>query len=312
MTEHLEAIYPYPEIKSLFLNLVKEGRTETSSHPFVREVKEVEIEEVQDPVLKAARRCIQWQKRNKGIGYISSSPRHDRGKEVLIAAYIASAFAKREIETTPLIVPIDDFYKFLPGILSLVAKTRAFERVRKRMFPQENFALILTDFSDSRVFTQEILDQVPNQDNAGLELLERSSFGERLIEFAQNLGGIFEQQRGDLNAVLKIIGKGKETEETRLLLATGLLLQDKQIWQGLWYERKEEGTSLYIVAPLSFHDAMNRLNLGWGHGGIDYRNRASLSLGDWDKPPFEKVELTKYHQQGLPFEEFKRKIEPYL
>ena len=62
---------------------------------------------------------------------------------------------------------------------------------------------------------------------------------------------------------------------------------------------------------------MNRLNLYWGHGPIDYRVRASNMLGNLDEPLLEdklesEVELRDYHSQGLPLEEFQRRIEPIL
>ena len=71
---------------------------------------------------------------------------------------------------------------------------------------------------------------------------------------------------------------------TRLLLATSLLLTDKQLWQSLWYEGRPRGTPLFIITSQAFHDAMNRLNRSWGHGGVDYKYRANCSLGDFELP----------------------------
>mgnify|MGYP001485686259 CR=1 FL=1 len=100
---------------------------------------------------------------------------------------------------------------------------------------------------------------------------------------------------------------------SKLLLVTCLLLQDIQRWQDLWYENKVEGTPLYVVAPMVFHDAMNRLNASWGHGAFDYQYRAANSLGDNAKPLFEpNIELPNYREQGLSLEQFRQKVEEFL
>lgn len=302
-------------ITESFRHLLEQGNPETSSCPFVQELKKVRIKDGEETKLRRIGRRIQWEDRNGGIGYLSSSTGHDRPKELLAAAYIAKCFSERKISTQAVVVPVDEFYRFTPGNSSLVGKTKIFNEVAEEQNPGQDFALILTGFTESDIFTQKVLEQVPTQNNAGLDIFKTTLFGKKLLKFAtEQLPLIIEREKGDLNAVLKkIIGtQDGQEKNARLLLATGLLLQDRQAWQDLWYEGRKKGTPLYIVAPMSFHDAMNRLNLGWGHGGIDYSRRASYSLGDNNKPPLEEIELQNYHEQGVSAEEFERRIKPLL
>ncbi len=283
----------------------------------MNKLKGVSLSEDEENRLEIVGRRIIWQEDNKGFGYLSSSSKHDREKEAKAAFFIARCFQEKENGVKPLVLLIDDIYAFIPETASLVYKTQIFDKIASEQNPREDFAIILTGFSDSEIFTQEILEQVPTQNNAGLGPGKETPFGQDLMEFATGqLRLLIEEEKGDLKAVLgKIVGtkKGYPEEDGKLLLATGLLLQDIQVWQNLWYESKKKGTMLYIVAPMSFHDAMNRLNLGWGHGGIDYSTRASNSLGNEDAPPLEDgVELKNYHYQGLSSEEFKGRIEPIL
>lgn len=320
MTDKFESQQDYsrhPEhITESFRGLLKQGNLETSSLSFVQELNTVEIQDNDNARLSKIGILIECQDRNAGVGYLSSSAKHDRQKELLTTAYVARCFREREIETLPLIVPVDQFYHFAQGNLSLVLKTSIFNEIAKEQNPGQNYALILTGFTDSDIFTQKVLEQVPTQDNAGLDISRKTEFGKELIDFARNqLPLIIEQEKGDLNAVLKRIIGTREGQDNnaRLFLVTCLLLQDIQMWQNLWYESKGKGTPLYIVAPLYFHDAMNRLNYGWGQGVVDYRYKASCSLGDHREPPLEEeIVLQSYHEQGLPAEEFKRRIKPLL
>lgn len=259
--------------------------------------------------------------RNKGHGYISSSSGYDKEKELKLVSYVARCF--REGGVQPVVVSIDEFYRFYPVRLSLVRKTLTFDRIAENQQPEQDFAIILTGFTESAIFTQQILDQVPYQPNAGLDVSsERTQFGNDLLMFAaRKLPSLIKKENGDLSAVLETIMKTGNfpEEDARLLLVTGLLLQDIQAWQDLWYEqkawegKKPKGTSLYIVAPKSFHDAMNRLNIHWGHIAVDYRYRAANSLGNADEPPLEDTDVeTRYYKQGISGEEFQRRIGPIL
>jgi len=326
MTDNLEIQKPYQDPEKLieqYRELVTQGDMEISPNPFVQRLKaqesqSVEVEGIDTSELRTAIRRIDWTNRNTGIGYLSASADHDRRKELSATKYIAGAFETRKVKTKPLIIPIDSFYKFMPSTASLVTKTERFNEIAAGQDPQQNYAIILSDFTESNVFTQEVLEQVPTQRNAGLDSLSNTEFGVKLLDFSRKeLPIIIEQANGDLRTVISVIG-GEQERDAKLLLATGLLLQDAQRWQGLWYEGREKGTPLYIVAPFSFHNAMNRLNFDWGHGATDYRYRASNSLGNYDDPVFGegKVESQDYqyyyHKQGLSQEEFRRRVEPIL
>ena len=127
-----------------------------------------------------------------------------------------------------------------------------------------------------------------------------------------------EEEKHDLDAVLKrVIGtRSVPEEDAKLLLATGLLYENARLWQGLWANKNDDETKdnvpLYIVAPLSFHNAMKRIS----QDGDDFFNRASNSLGANDTPPLEDVpraKLEKYHRkQGLSAAEFEKRIKPLL
>jgi len=325
MRANLEIQEPYQGPKKLieqYRELVTQGDIEISTNPFVQRLKAQESEGVEVDRIDTSRltipiRKIKRENRHAGIGYLSTSENHDSQKELLATKYIVDAFKTRKVETKSLIIPIDSFYKFIPSNASLVAKTELFNEIAGKQDSQQNYAIIISDFTGSNVFTQEVLEQIPTQRNAGLEIFSNTEFGIKLSDFSQKkLPIIIERANGDLRTVISVIGGGQE-RDARLLLATGLLLQDAQKWQGLSYENKEKGTPLYIVAPFSFHNAMNRLNFDWGHGGPDYRYRASCSLGDFDEPVFGELKSyydfsTIYHKEGLSQEEFRRRVEPIL
>lgn len=300
------------EVMESFDALLEQGDVKTSPHSFVQEVRTVTPTAGERKKLR--RIAIDLDKdRNGGFGYVSSSSKHDRTKELLVTSHLADCFLKREVSTKPIIISVDDFYTFLSEQPSLVEKTRAFDRLTKITKPGQDFAIILSDFTGSKIFTEQILEQVPTQLNAGLELDNEYPLKKRpLFDFATTrLPKLIEQEKGNLDTVLKIISgdQGEVEENARLLLATGLLLQDRQLWQQLRYET----TALYIVAPMNFHDAMNRLNKSWGFGDEDYSHRAHNALGNHDKPLLEEsVELKDYKEQGLSAEEFEKRVGPLL
>ena len=209
--------------------------------------------------------------RRGGIGYLSSSLRHNVEREKLWTALAAKWFSQNEYH--PLIVPIDAIYNLNPGgSLSLVRKVLLLDSISKQDAQGRTYAVILTGVSQSGIFTEEILDRVPDQ----ASLRSRPALYADLLEFS-----------GEPLHVL--ISRGPQgianSHQVRLALGTSLLLQDRQTWQDLWYERSMNGgVPLYIVAPKKFHDAMNRLNEDWGHTLHDYHKRASYSLGSYDVP----------------------------
>ncbi|MCB9800610.1 MAG: hypothetical protein H6773_00305 [Pseudomonadales bacterium] len=307
----------WPEhILSEYRAILDQGILELSSLENVRQLKDLSLTEHEEERLQSVGRIILWSDENRGFGYLSSSVNHDRKKERMTARYIADCFQAKESPVQPIIVLVDDFYHFCPGNPSLVSKTQIFDEIAVEQLPSQDFAIVLSGFTESRIFTQSALKQVPYQDNAGLELGKITQFGNELLYFASNgLRSLIEKNNGNLDAVLKQMSEAGNfpEDDVRLLLVTSLLLQDMQKWQNLWYESRKKGTPLYIVAPMSFHDAMNRLNFEWGHGGLDYRYRASNSLGNHDEPPLENnVTTENYYNQGLSSNDFQRKVSPIL
>jgi len=308
---------------------------ETSKNPFVQQVRQ-DMESLEErikavsggkldlnsPRVRDVKRVIERQSKNKGHGYLGYSVDHDREKEAVATALVASCFLNREVKTQPIIVPIDDFYRFYPALASLVAKTKTFDA--DVIGSKTDYSIILSGFSLSTVLRQDYLEQIPHQNNADLNLSLEGEFGKKFMGFAYEISEKFSQFEGNINQVLESLVKGKQEKigSAKLLLATSLLLQDKQRWQDLWYESKGKGTSLYIVAPMSFHDAMNRLNLCWGHGALDYSHRASLgnnmvplfgSVASENADPFGlDAELPNYENQGFSLAEFRQKVEEFL
>lgn len=290
--------------------LLRLGDTNASADPFVMLVGEKMDEEIDAaellPGIRRARTRIQMADRHAGFGYASASADPDQGNEASAAAYLAQGFRDQLDPIDPVIVPVDQLYRYEPGVLSLV------DKVTSLSAPDHRIAIVLSGFFQSDIFTDDVLKQVPAQDNAGLSPRQFSAFGKRLDAFArERLPLMVARHGGDTSAVVDELGSAGDRENARLLVAVGLLLQDKQRWQNLWYEYGE-GTPLYVVGPQSFHDAMNRLNMSWGHGTTDYSYRARASLGAEELPLNEDEAVGRYHRQGLRAQAFEEKVGPFL
>lgn len=307
----------YPEyLIDEYRRFLDQQNLDNSSNPFVIGLKDKTLTEDEKKRLQRIERMILSLRVNKGFGYMSSSSNHNSEKEKKTTLFISNCFQEKTNPAQPLVVTIDEFYEFIPRKCSLVMKVVIFNDVATDQDPDQQFAIILTDFSNSKIFKQEILEQVPTQKNAGLRLDKETSFGKTLLKFARNqLPLLIEEENGNLVAVLERIIKitGREEKDVNLLLVTWLLLQDIQAWQTLWYENAKKGTPLYIVAPKSFHNAMNRLNLFSEHWWVDYSYRAWNSLGNEEQPLLEDdIDEFNYNEQGISSEEFQKRIEPIL
>lgn len=219
-----------------------------------------------------------------GFGYVSSSFGFSRDFELLWTAIIAKAFYDRNY--IPLVIPIDKFYSYRPVTLSFVYKTEIFSEHQASHKSEKPYALIIAGFTESETFTYRTLSDIPRQ---GEIFRDPEDIEIKVDRFARNKLHMLFSDNGSLEKVLQetVIG---DLNDYKLLLCTGLLLQDCQTWQNLWYQSKKgEGVPLFIVAPSEFHEAMNRLNECWGHGARDYHYRASCALGASDYPPFSIV-----------------------
>ncbi len=330
--------------------LITLGEIDTSTHPFVAAVREalpnletmlaLESENrmtMQDPAVKQLLNTILWSdtaRSPRGFGYLASSLESNAKREALWAALIIKTFRKANCH--PLVIPIDEFYRYVPSEPGLVAKTKIL--TNHRLYDSENkpHVVVLSNFSNSAVFDQATVGDVPTQENAGYKFTgeRRPDFTRlavKLDEFVSisttgGLSFILDSVEGKLEGVVEYCVDTKEDsfnprkDDGKLLIASSLLLSDKQMWQDLWYEQSQ-GVPLYIVAPSTFHDAMNRLNRYWGHGArgmSDYAYRASNSFGNRDEPLFDTVkgdlkikgefELSDYDIQGVPEKEFQRRV----
>ena len=250
--------------------------------------------------IRLAALTIKLASKSRGIGYLPSSLNNNRKQEVLFSSLIANAFSASNVGIQPLVISIKDFYNFSPTTLSFVIKTEVFNRAEYEQYGKPQHALIVSDFADFDIFSDKILQQVPSQTALGLDFFKPSTdselkkFGEKLLKFNTPLLELIQVEGSFENAVARMFAqfdKSANIENLKILLATVLLLQDQQKWQDLWYEGQPAGgVPLYIIAPACFHDAMNRVNLFWGHGGMDYHYRASNSLGASWKPPYEMID----------------------
>ena len=267
---------------------------------------------------------------HKGVGYWASSLGADPAKELLISALAVRCLKEANLE--PLVIPLDDFLVYPPQTeSSFVARSANFDEDTNRHSSSTQFALVISGFCSSTLLPDDLLRLIPSQEEAGL-WREVSECGGLLGLFAQNLWR-FENRAGPragLKCVQEIVQNesGVTSADVKLLYATALLLQDRNTWQRLWYERSKKGTPLMIVAPSSFHQAMNRLNRDWGKGGPDYQYRCCCSLGALDMPVFEELgreiltggQLTglwtahdpRVVQNGLSRQQFEIRVMPIL
>ena len=319
----LQAIQEIQERKQkkweTYTNLLKQSDIENSDVPFVRDLKNIKLSDKEKARFLQINLRINLQTDSGIFGYLSSSTDYDREKELKSATFVARCFTQKEDACVkPVVVPIDNFFQFIPEETSLVIKTESFRRMNHIKDPNQDYALILTGFTDSTIFTEDVVKQVPTQENAGLKFLQETDFGKKLYSFAKGLKlkKIIENNNGDLKKTLEYLTDNGQfsKEDAQLLLVTSLLLADAQNWQNLIFKQERQiHTALYIVAPQPFHNAMIRLNLNWGNGEDEYSYRAIGSLGatllENDK---QKNQMGRHLKGGLSAEEFERKIAPIL
>jgi hypothetical protein len=310
--------YRWPEtLRIEYEQLLRDGDPASSTLPFTKETATASNppEDCMEE-LEGLRLDILMKEDKGGFGYVATSQDDRRGDAVAITAYVAESFRTKTPPVQTTIIPIDEFYRFKPEGLSLVYKTTTFDAMTRDKHPDTDRVIILTGFPDSSVFDEQTLQQIPTQENAGLVHTRETELGRYLSEFAKNiLPSLMKEKQGDIIAVLQTIVEYTRgaVRDAKLLLATALLLQDCQLWQNLVYEGREKGTPLFIVAPLSFHDAMNRINEVGSHSGRDYWYRASMSLGAIENlRPDTTPTLPNAHNQGLSAGSYRDRIQPLL
>lgn len=319
------------------------GDLETSSHPYVAEVRntlnnlEKRLSEassglITSPSDRTIKRIMApmalMTRKPRGFGFVASSFEHNKSMETLWAAIIAKAFMESGINFHPIVMPVDEYYRYMPSYLSIVGKTTEISERKRRDNSGRPYAMVLTGFTNSVVFRQDVLQEMPNQ----YEIYGDSVTGRKPISVVKEFEEfstyaserIFGEQKGSLNGVINALSKEGSKKDAELLLCSVLLLHDCQMWQNLWYECKE-GIPLYIVAPFEFHESMDRINLNWGHGALDYSYRAQflranryppISVADGklkdELEYLEEEESELIYKRGLKGAEFEARIKPIL
>lgn len=334
-------------------NLIALGEIERSSHSVVTAVREAlgsldeklavhsngKIQSVEDRRLGYVRWISETAnpQNPQGFGYLASSLEYDAEKETLWAGVAVDAFQKAGFH--PLVLPIDDFYRYIPDSwrlmcphTSLTFKVRQLSAEKMYDKQKKPYALVLTGFTQSKVFSATTINEIPHQDDAGFLYSHYTPFAKSLYDFSKNkFPLLLVHEHGSLQNLLFSFAQkisGVREEDIRLLAATALMLADGQSWQSLWHV----GIPLYVVAPKPFHDAMNRLNFCWGHGAMDYQYRAMHSLRANNYPIFEVIDgkfktesdfrkefnLENYiaspdpRMKGLDAKEFEQRLNPLV
>ncbi len=219
-----------------------------------------------------------------GHGYLASSLKSDFESEVLWTSVVVNAFSNAGFQSV--IFPIDDFYSYLPKVSGICQKLSCLTQDKLATEPQSKYAVILSDFSSSQVFTDNTLKLVPFQNNA--ESFEFKNRAKYICPLIGRTGSL----ELSLSEITNMLGDSEEHKQNaQLLLCCSLLLDDAEAWQSLWYESQgNKGIPLFIVAPKLYHDAVNRLNYFCGHGVMDYEYRAGNKLGAHKVPIFDVVD----------------------
>lgn len=300
-------------------SLIEQGEPSTSDWSFVRDLASVtpDWDIKNDETLRLLYRRLAIRPRNAGVGYASASVENDRAKELRAAAFVRWSLAQRARAIESVVLPVDQLYRFDLDQDGLVGKLFSFNDQLKEHALDPKYAFVVTDFADSIVFDDQTLANIPHQEAAGLKHGAFTKLGDVLYNFGRRgVSELLKESKGDLRTTLDtMMDRSRASEaDAKLLLATSLLLQDEQRWQDPWYEHAPgDQTSLFVVGPKSFHDAMNRLNDYWGHGTHDYAYRSANSLGNFDAPLFdEEPPVVIYKDQGPDSETFSARIEPVL
>jgi len=251
---------------------------------------------------------VEWTSRVGGFGFLSVSD-HNYTEEVIWTAIAVKAFQGSDANLHPLVVSIDDFYSFLSGQPSLPMKTQFFSDENLRDDHQRPYAIILSDFSSSGIFTRDNLEEIPLQKTLGLgPFYKPTDLGQRFFQFAKYEIPRMLEEHKTIEGVVNIMSQNSDEEDVKYLMCSSLLL-DPGNWQSLWYESRE-GVPLYVVAPIVFHSAVDNLNEFLGHGQNDYSYRARNSLGGNKQPGFSIVDGQLKTHDDLALEAVQRLDQP--
>lgn len=210
--------------------------------------------------------------------YISSLE-YDINQESQVARYFQRIFQQNtEFYEEPLVVSIDDFFnddgRWDFSICNKVLKLNNKDRKEKK----KSCPILLWWISESQLFTSDIINKLPSQD-----IVDKNPLFIEFKELLERMLSIYTFH--DLTAILDILTEWWDDSDNakkvaaKIVLATFILSHDSNGWQNLWYEwHSSPNNWLIIIAPLSFHQAKNRLNKFWWHWGHDYSIRRTLPV----------------------------------
>lgn len=160
--------------------------------------------------------------KNAGHSCISYALEHDAEKEARVTALMATIF--ENAGRIPLFIPIDTVYQYCPGNAGLVRKIEA---TNQEIEDVSRYVVILSGFAESAVFTPQVLADVPNQFNSGLnQESPHKDFGKKLSNYAHwEVGRLLFDHQGYLPSVLDSMNKNSRNREMQTPDEDARLLQ---------------------------------------------------------------------------------------
>ena len=244
-----------------------------------------------------------------GYGFLAPSFHVDASLEVTATAAIAKAM--QESEKKPLIVTFDEFYRDLARKQgSIVGKMKVLKALLETR--KERYGVIVTGMSESTLFSESALNDVPTQQTFDRWLQTDDDAQEAFARCRIAVSDLFLRQiaEGALPRVDSVLAAMPKADRD-LLFATLILSLDQQLWQDLWWEgQAKKGPTLFIIAPTVFHAAMVRFNQSHGHGHEDYLRRATYLSSGLFSPADRDVQPEL--SQGVSLEEFQERVGAWM
>ena len=275
-----------------------------------------------------------------GIGYLTSSLHHNENVE----AYWTAKVAKTLIDSGrhPLIISVDEAYLTSQATSVIVMAQKLTKLGYVKDSNGRNYVIVITGVSRSVLFTENILRQIPSREHLESSLAAEPYFRALNGTLALNQSQVFfgKSMAENITKLAQLVkqktGTSPDSECIKLWLQFYILNHDVD-WQSLWYEYTDNsglGVPVYIVAPESFHSAIDRMHDNWTKSPHDYRYRSSHSLGGNIMPAIDSIDekvmlsgelleylrpkqgdtpesskLLNYPRRGISPQEFKRRTQ---
>ncbi len=313
-------------------DLIQIGSIKTSSHEYskkilnelnnldatISELKPLKNFESLQTVVSELEFMLFNNRKNSGYGYISTSPNFDEKTELFWTALTYKCFSAGN-SFQPLIIKIDDFYDYAPQNNSLILKTR----ILLDEIGRDKYALILSGFTSSKIFKENLLKQLPTyrklalknqgkQFNPDEDPDELTEFAQDFRQFNTKLSELIAKHK-DIRLVRSELSKFLSTEDAELLIISNLLMANTD-WQALWFDIN---IPTVIVAPYEFNHAMARMDQYYDYSPFDYVIRARFKYDPvfWfeeNEPKIVDEFKTRNVYEGGDQEAYKERIEVAL